>query len=265
MVSKPHIQRCRQVIAFAWLMLLVCSCTAPRVDSHETVMSPGMTITGTRSGRAMNIRALDACRREYSWAGMTKVFQLQGRQQRWYGSRGIYRPYGDHDMHAVLEEGQQHFDSLEGAMAWLRRQGRWLDLQWSANGLVLGWKEQRRPEDGFPALSVEVWQLYIQGRKPRHLPGSADASMVVRGGSPRDVSDYRLPPAKVISERPFTGRALGLMADEGISAQQVLAVLHAAPCLVKNGLRWYSGREMQPPIRCLVCANAAGAVLSVEP
>ncbi|HBJ87611.1 MAG TPA: hypothetical protein DDZ88_27890 [Verrucomicrobiales bacterium] len=196
---------------------------------------------------------------------MTKVFRLQGRKQRWYGSQGIYRPYGDRDLHAVLEEGQQHFDNLEGAMAWLQQRGRWLDLQWSSSGLVLGWKDQRRPVDGFPALSVEVWQLYIQGHKPRRLPGSSDAGIVVSGEPTRDVSDYHLPPARVISGRRFTGRALGLMADEGINAQQVLAVLHTAPSKTINGLRWHSGRDMQPPIRCLVCTNTTGVVLSVEP
>ncbi|MDI1311301.1 hypothetical protein [Prosthecobacter sp.] len=263
MIFRPHIRRCCHAIAAA-LLTLVSACTAPRGDSYEAVMSPGMTIAATRAGQTMHIKALDAFRREYSWASMTKVFKLQGRQRRWYGSQGIYRPNGDGDVHAVLEEGQQHFDNIEDAMAWLRRQSRWLDLQWSANGLVVGWKEQRRQEDGFPALSVEVWQICIQGRKPRHLPGASEASLVVRGEPSRDVSDYRLPSAKVISGRSFTGRALGLMEDDGINAQQVLAVLRAAPCKEENGLRWYSGRDMQPPIRCLVCTHSTGEVLSVE-
>jgi hypothetical protein len=264
MISRKHIQRCCHTLA-ALLTLLACSCAGPRFDSHETVMAPGMTITATRSGQTMNIKALDAFRRVYSWAGMTKVFRLQGRKQRWYGSQGIYRPYGDRDLHAVLEEGQQHFDNLEGAMAWLQQRGRWLDLQWTSSGLVLGWKDQRRPVDGFPALSVEVWQLYILGRKPRRLPGSSSAGLVVRGGSPQDVSAYRLPSAKVISGRSFTGRALGLMEDSRNDAQQVLAVLRAAPSEVRDGLRWHSGRTMQPPIHCFVCTNSSGAVLPVEP
>jgi hypothetical protein len=36
-----------------------------------------------------------------------------------------------------------------------------MDCVWTRDGLVVGWKQEGRPEDGFLALQVGVWQIFI--------------------------------------------------------------------------------------------------------
>ncbi len=69
-------------------------------------------------------------------------------------------------MHAVLQEGQMPFTNINEAYTWLKESERFMDLVWTNDGLVVGWKQQGRPGDGYLALSVEVWQILINGKKP---------------------------------------------------------------------------------------------------
>lgn len=252
------------ILPLSALALLSCSCAARKIGEYETVMPAGMKIIVTNSSGTMEIKEAGGFQREYAWPSGTKTFRLFGREKRWCGSRGAYRPYGDGTLHAVLEEGQQHFDTIEGAVAWLAWQCRWNQLKWTSDGLVVGWKEQRRESDGFIALTVDVWQLYILGRKPFNLPGASNGSLLVTGGQSVAHSPLQLPLARVVAGRRFTGRALGLMEDDGITADDVLSVLHRAPAERMGDFRYYSGRELDPIIGCYVCTNAAGDVLSAS-
>jgi hypothetical protein len=75
-------------------------------------------------------------------------------------------------MHAVLEEGQQHFSSMDEARDWLAKKDALMDYVWTQDGLVVGWEQKSRPGDGYLALNVEVWQIMINGEKP-DLPGAS--------------------------------------------------------------------------------------------
>ena len=79
-------------------------------------------------------------------------------------------------MHAVLEEGQQHFSSLGEARNWLTKKEQLMDYVSTRDGIVVGWRQQGRPGDGFLALSVEVWQILIDGRKPM-WPGASPSKI----------------------------------------------------------------------------------------
>ncbi len=103
----------------------------------------------------------------YLWDGYDKKFCHQPRQKRWYGSPGMYRPQGDGSIHAVVEEGQQHFSSMDEARDCLAKQEKFIDYVSTRDGLIVGWEQQARPGDGYLALSVEVWQILINGRKPK--------------------------------------------------------------------------------------------------
>lgn len=252
------------ILPLSALTLLSCSCASRKIGEYETVMTTGMKIAATNSSGTVQIREAGGFQREYSWPTGTKIFRLSGREKRWYGSRGAYRPDGDGTLHAVLEEGQQHFDTVEGAIAWLEWQSRWNQLKWSSDGLVVGWKEQRRESDGFIALTVDVWQLYILGRKPFNLTGASNGSLSVTGEKTAAHSPLKLPLAQVVAGRRFTGRALSLMGDDGITTDDVMTVLRRAPAERMGNFRYYSGRELDPIIGCYVCMNAAGDVLSAS-
>lgn len=136
-------------------------------------MTPGMQIEVKTKAGELKIRHVDTFTREYTWDGQTKRFTHQPRKKRWLGSLGMYRPTGDRSMHAVLEEGQQHFESVGEAHSWIEKQKRHMDYAWNSDGLLVGWDEQKRPGDGYIALSVEVWQLYIRGVKARLKAGGS--------------------------------------------------------------------------------------------
>ena len=112
------------------------------------------------------------------------------REKRWYGSLGIYFPGpGDHwNEHngitrGVVEEGQQHFETPEQALKWIDEHkstkyvgGRpFMHYAYRNDGLMVGWS--KTPER--KQLNVEVWQIYIDGKKPTKLAGSDDEKIVM--------------------------------------------------------------------------------------
>lgn len=159
------------------IALLICSCASVSDNPNaELAMGPGSVIEATTSQGTMQISYVDQYTRRYIWDGYDKTFRHQTRQKRWYGSLGMYRPTGDGTMHAVLEEGQQHFSNDTEARSWITKQERFMDCVWTRDGLLVGWKQQRRPEDGFLALQVDVWQIFIGNKKPS-LPGASPSKI----------------------------------------------------------------------------------------
>jgi ankyrin repeat protein len=160
----------------------------------ETVMTYGMKITATTKSGTMTITAGDGYSRAYTWKGATRTEELGARGERWYGSLGIASPgagehWKEHDgvTHAVLEEGQQHFKTLALAQKWIRSRG-YLPYVYNDTGLFVEWGKT-----GGTGLDVDVWQLYINGKKPSHLPGSNNSAIKVnyekRPGAPTTLAD----------------------------------------------------------------------------
>lgn len=160
------------------VLLLSACASVPDNPRAELVMVPGETIEASTPQGTMRISYVDRYTRRYIWNGWDKTFRHQTRQERWNGSLGMYRPQGDGTMHAVLEEGQQHFDSIGEARRWLGKQEEWMDYVWDREGLAVGWKQQGRPDDGFIALQVNVWQILVHGKKAQ-LPGATPSRIEV--------------------------------------------------------------------------------------
>jgi hypothetical protein len=160
-----------------------CDVAAPQAGQAETVMTSGMLITARTPEGEIAIHAGEGFVRSYNWGGATRSLKMWPRRKRWYGSLGLYYPGpGDHwKVHdgitrAVVEEGQQHFASLEEASSWLRSRNRgWMAYTYRDDGLVVGWKRvpSRRQ------LNVEVWQILIQGSRPTRLDGSENGKITV--------------------------------------------------------------------------------------
>jgi hypothetical protein len=60
-------------------------------------------------------------------------------------------------------------------MKWINEQ-LWMPLVYRNDGLAVGWRKV--PERS--QLYVDVWQIYIDGKKPTALPGSADEKIIVK-------------------------------------------------------------------------------------
>ncbi len=170
------------VLHLSLLILLPCALAddKPRVGrlpaTCEVVMTPGMRITATTPAGKIAITAVDEVTRAYTWDGATRAVEMAPRADRWYGSLGLCNPgAGEHwrDHHgitrSVTEEGQQHFKTVEEATEWIKKRN-WMAYVYRDDGLVVGWHKNLARKQ----LNVEVWQILIDGKKPKGLPGSHD-------------------------------------------------------------------------------------------
>ena len=155
--------------------------TAKTPPKPEMVMTTGMKITATTKTGTITITAGMGYARLYTWEGATRGAELSPRNERWYGSLGASSAgYGDHWQphngiaRGVLEEGRQHFKTEKQAIHWLR-EGRGMPLVYRDDGLVVAWDKVLERKQ----LGVEVWQVYINGKKPHSLPGSNNSKIVV--------------------------------------------------------------------------------------
>jgi hypothetical protein len=147
----------------------------------EVVMSPGMRITAKTSVGTIAITAVDELTRSYTWDGATCSVEMEPHRARYYGSLGLhYIGAGEHwrDHHGITrcftEEGQQHNKTVEEAVKWIKERDQ-MPFVYRDDGLMVGWNK-------FPdgkQLFVEVWQILIDGKKPKRLPGSRDDGIVV--------------------------------------------------------------------------------------
>src|SRR5262245_37792379 len=172
MSAQVTVNRFLSVIS---LFLFAAGCTAsgevsdrPIPKENEVVMTPGMRISATTTAGKLTITAGKGLKRSYTWDGATRSVEMIPRAQRWFGSLGIYYPGpGEHwENHAgitraVVDEGQHHFDTEEAAMKWIGEQ-KWEPYVWRDDGLMVGWSKTLPRKQ----LSAEVWQIYIQGKKP---------------------------------------------------------------------------------------------------
>ena len=147
----------------------------------EVVMSPGMRITAKTPVGTIAITAVDELTRSYTWESATRAVEMSLRATRWYGSLVLFNPgAGEHwrDHHGitrcVTEEGQQHFKTVEEAMKWIKERD-WMPFVYRDDGLMVGWDKNLARKQ----LGVEVWQILIDGKKPKRLPGSQDDKIVV--------------------------------------------------------------------------------------
>lgn len=153
----------------------------------EVAMADGMVLEASTSVGKIQIEAGPQSKRSYTWEGATRSVIMNHRLgKRWYGSKGLYYPgpgnhWEDHNgiRRGVLEEGQQHFKSVQEFMAWLKERS-YMPFVYTNGGLLVGWRKSLERNQ----LSVEVWQIMIQGKKPKSLPGATDDKVkIIRSGS----------------------------------------------------------------------------------
>jgi hypothetical protein len=135
--------------------------------ANEIVIPPDAAITAKTESGMITIKSGKGLKRYYTWNGVTRSVVMWPRAARWYGSFGVYYPGpGSHWLpkhegisRGVLDEGQQHFDTLEEAIFWLRKHDR--DCVYRDDGLVVCFSINLGREQ----INVDVWQIYIGGDK----------------------------------------------------------------------------------------------------
>ena len=181
---KPFAHSMVLLVALAALPPAVAcqSGDAPVPAANEVVMAPGSVITETSSLGTISITAGRGLQRCYTWEGATRCVEMEPRDERWYGSLGLYFPGpGDHwaehngITRGVTEEGQQHFKTMDEALAWLKKR-EYPSLIYRNDGLAVGWGKNLPRRQ----LNVSVWQIFIDEKKPAQIPGAQDDRISVK-------------------------------------------------------------------------------------
>ena len=158
---------------------------APRADrvpaDDELVMSPRMRITAKTSVGTIAITAVDQQTRSYTWDGGTFAVERLPAAERFFAEDGLYyKGTGEHwrDHHGITrcltKEANKLCITVEDAMAWIKEPER-ASFVYRGDGLMVGWGKIADPKQ----LTVEVWQILIDGKKPTRLPGSQDDKILV--------------------------------------------------------------------------------------
>ena len=146
---------------------------------NEIVLGQNDWVEATTKLGIIKVRSGNGLRRYYSWDGITRSIAMNPRKNRWYGSYGLYFPGpGRHWLpshngisRGVLEEGQQHFKTTEEALKWIEQHQ---PLTYRDDGLAIYFTKNPSRHQ----LNVDVWQIYIDGRKPTKLPNSQNEAII---------------------------------------------------------------------------------------
>lgn len=215
------------VIPFCVVFIL--GFTLFREGPLESVMTKGMTIEATNKAGMIRIVAGEGLQRTYDWNSHKKRVRLLSRTSRWLGSLGMYHPGGGKDVNLVTQEGQQHFCSEQEAIEWLKWQKYRFDWVYNSDGLVVGWYvsgSQKKEPDEYYSINVEVWQIYISGKKPSDLAGAENDKIHIEMPykekvSPPNISGFTPSKPQVINNRLYAGKALDFMKEQNILPKDV--------------------------------------------
>jgi hypothetical protein len=215
------IKKTIKYLGFFLTISILLSCSKQNKEIvNEIVMSPGMTIEAKNENGDIVIKADNVLQRIYGWDGNMVKIKMLPRDKRWDGSLGIYSPSSDKEVHMVVEEGQQHFNSSKEAIEWLSWQNNRMKYVYTSNGLVIGWYKTKN------ATSVQVWQFYICGHKPTNLPGAKDNLIKIsfaKGVLPQDikVGHFLSNKPQKIAGRWYSGKAIDMMQEKNITPEKV--------------------------------------------
>jgi hypothetical protein len=205
-----------------FFLITNCSCSLQASNNNEIVMCEGMSIEATNANGTISIKADEGLMRVFSWGNNSISEKLKARDKRWYGSYGAYSPGGGSDVHLIVEEGQQHFCSENEALEWLNWQNERMQYVYSSNGLVIGWYFVKDPNSSQSAVSIQLWQFYILGKKPTALQGAKNNQIKVSYKdnvlceSPK-VGIFFPNNPKIIDGRLYSGKSIDYLTDAAVN------------------------------------------------
>jgi len=179
-------KKCLILSSIISMFCIVTGCFTSHIPEvpaqNEIVMKKGMKISATNNYGTMTITAGKGMQRSFTWAGGTRTIIMMPRKERWYGRFGIMNPgyekWEEHDgmTRPVVEEGQLHFNSEEKMLSFIASYSDKDSIVYNDNGLFIAWVKS---SGGGGTLSVQLWQFYIQGKKPVKIPGSKNERIKV--------------------------------------------------------------------------------------
>ena len=169
-------------LAFAVLSAFACNRNQP---IPEAVLSEGMKVSAITPSGKLIIECGNGTTRTYQGENWSKASKLIPRTTRWSGSLGLYDPAGSNTLgdRLLLEEGRQFFSSESEAMRYLQTlNGYYGSVTYSNDGLVVTYSVTAIPNEK-PTRDIQLWQIYINGVKPKALRGGTNQNIKIEGGT----------------------------------------------------------------------------------
>lgn len=196
----------------------------------ELVMHEGSTIEAQKDGLVIKVISGRGYDRSYEWDGCSLKSKMDSRPQRFMGRLGIYDPASTSGFslfslgsckgisRTVVEESQIHFDDLQFAYEWIRRQqlgmGATGKTVWTNHGLLVSWNVV----PGRIQLNVDVKLICLNGHRPERLEGAADAAIrVVKNSSGQAIHECAVVAKDVIDQTRTQLEKDWRMVDEWIA------------------------------------------------
>jgi hypothetical protein len=165
----------------AWLFPIGDRSIPPQT---EAVMTPGMKIFAKTPACELTITAGRGRMRSYTWEGATRSIETIPRPERWDGSFGLYFPgpgnhwFPHHGItRCVADEGQLNFSTVQMAQEWLSQTPAFEPRIYRNDGLVV-WVNKNQ------CLGIDIYQIYINGKKPKSLAGAQDDKIRIESKQP---------------------------------------------------------------------------------
>ncbi len=139
-----------------------------------------MRITAKTPVGTIAITAVDERTRSYTWDGGKFAVERLPAAERFFGEDGLFYKCSQNWRKnrgitgCLTKEANKLFITVEDAMAWIKEPDR-ASFVYCGDGLMVGWSKAGGPMP----LTVEVWQILIDGKKPTQLAGSEDDNIVV--------------------------------------------------------------------------------------
>jgi len=149
----------------------------------ETVLAPGQSLSVTNRSGTMVIAFVSSLKRRYSWNGVERTVNFIPRKERWYGALGIYSPEpllfsfwkADGVSRILAQEAELNFKSEGDFLKW--HNGEWnrdrINVIYNDSGIAAGWGKSPSREQ----LNVDVWQILLNGKIPKHLSGANNSAI----------------------------------------------------------------------------------------
>ena len=151
------------------------------VEIREVVMVPGMTIEASNKNGVVSIRYVNPRKREYRWNGKRQVVRMIAREERFLGKLGIYNPASTWCLFTirprlVVQESIRDFASMDEISRFLIEGSAHMDWVYTPDGLTVGFGESPPRHE----VGVSVWQILLNGEKPKDIPGARPDQIKVR-------------------------------------------------------------------------------------
>lgn len=160
------------------LVFSLLACTEPAKPTvpyafTELAMRPDMLIEARNKNGMVSIEYLSPLERRYKWNGFDEKRTLIPRKERWLGRLGAYDPATSYiwelfNARIVAEDSQLHFKSMDDIKKWLYQGSAVMDWVYTDDGLVVGFVKTADRNQ----VNIEVYQLYLNGKKTSNLKGS---------------------------------------------------------------------------------------------